>query len=156
MPSAQEILAPNAGAKILEAHAALRRLIQTVGPLVRDELAQPGAATRGLRAAGRELAHALRHHIDAEERVLEPVLRGIDAWGTERVERMLEEHVRQRMVIADVLRLAAGRGHDAVKLAHVLATLAAELLVDMDDEEKTILAPLFADDGIIDVEQVDG
>jgi hypothetical protein len=134
---------------ILHAHFALRRKIAALDPLLRRELETPGKGARGLRAKVRDLAETLHAHIDAEEKMLAPILHELDAWGPARVERMLRDHVAQRRAIAELLLLANRRRLDGATLARVTCEFVDDLLADMEHEESDLLPPLLDDGEVI-------
>jgi hypothetical protein len=142
-----------AHAAIVAAHASLRRLIDVLDPLLHREIESPGSVAMELRAKVKDLALASRAHIDVEEQMLRPLLRDIDAWGPQRVERMLTDHVRQRRAVAEMLLLANRRRHDASTLARAACEFVDDLLADMEHEEHELLPPLLEDGEVLHVRQ---
>ena len=142
-----------AHAAIVSAHARLRTQIAEIDPLLRRELERPGTAARELRRKVKQLAEALHAHIDAEEKMLAPILQDIDAWGPARVERMLEDHDAQRRAIAELLLLAKRRRAEGDAFARVACEFVDDLLADMEHEESEVLPPLLDDGEVIVVRQ---
>jgi hypothetical protein len=91
-----------------------------------------------------------------EEKILQPVIVQVDAWGPVRVERMIEEHREQRLLLRAVANDIADERRPSDELADELAWLVETLLHDMEREEKEFLAEdLLRDDGFV-VDQSDG
>lgn len=79
-------------------------------------------------------------HLAFEEVVLLPLLRDDPPTGRERADRLLDEHSRQRAVLASLYREA--RAHPELPtLAAKLAFLTSWLLADMAEEERCLLIP---------------
>jgi hypothetical protein len=118
-------------------HDELRLLIaalrSTAGSVLAAEAADTLRLVRRLRRAVEDLELQFGAHLDAEEAVLER----IDAWGPIRLELLRAEHARQRAVLA-ALRVAEGPPHGIALRA---ASLAEDLLEDIDAEERDLLAP---------------
>ena len=136
-------LAPSVVRKIiLEEHAQLRTKLAALKDLL----------TRGealaLRNGFQELAHFFLKHIDQEEKILRPVLKDIDAWGSVRVARMNEEHTLQRKEVDELLHLvSSGKPSEYQRK---IEDFTAELYKDMATEEREVLSPdLLKDDPII-------
>lgn len=122
------------GALMLEQHGGLRvrvgRCAELSARLLRGE---PVGAE--LAAELGQLRERFRDHVEAEERLLEPVLLSSDAWGPLRVERMLEEHEAEHAAFHE--RLDGGTQAVAARFAE----FAEELDAHMAAEERTFLAP---------------
>jgi iron-sulfur cluster repair protein YtfE (RIC family) len=104
-----------------------------------------------LRCAVDELQANFYAHLLTEEAILEPILLRIDAWGPIRLDLLRAEHSHQRAVLA-ALRSAEV---DAYSVARRAAALAEELLVDMDAEERDLLAPELLRDDPVCLDQSD-
>jgi hypothetical protein len=140
---------PEAHAAMLAAHATLRTLATDIDPVIRREIESPGSASSELRTKARALAVALRAHLEAEEQTLRPILRRLDAWGPERIDRMLIDHVKQRRAVAELLLLADRRRRNASTLARATCEFVDDMLADMEHEEKTTLPALLEDGQVI-------
>ena len=124
--------------RILAEHRELRKAIAKV-----NAADDPYKVT----LAARALLDRLIDHLDLEDQILEPLLRGIDAWGPERARRLREEHASQRTQVA-TLRTALATAPTA-ELATLARLFVDELLADMADEERDVLnAELLRDDCI--------
>jgi len=101
-----------------------------------------------LARVARELQLRFRAHLLFEEEALAPVLAQADLWGPERVQALHEEHRRQREELHTLIEgLESGWGPDVLAVA--LRSLAADLLIDMAEEERGCLqATVFKDDAI--------
>lgn len=117
-------------------HDQLRRTIQSTQVAARDVLASHGLAGV-LQAAVTALHHQLLIHLADEERLLEPVLSTLDAWGPVRASLLRAEHAHQRAVLAILV------GHTAWPAGPIVArralALCDDLLTDMDFEERELL-----------------
>ena len=74
-------------------------------------------------------------HLAFEEAVLLPVLRGAPSWGPERARRFVDEHARQRVMVATLHR-EASVAPELPLLAAKLTFLTFWLKADMADEER--------------------
>lgn len=78
-------------------------------------------------------------HLAFEERELAPRIRELDAWGGVREAALRCEHRAQRTRLEQVCALAEGSGVDDVtRLFRAISDLAADLLEDMVEEERTL------------------
>jgi iron-sulfur cluster repair protein YtfE (RIC family) len=121
---------------LLEQHAKLRMTIETARTSARKALAQRGSAG-AMKAAVAALQRDLLAHLADEEKLLEPILPQLDAWGPVRLDLLRAEHAHQRAVLAVLT------GHEASPAVTVVAgrTLAIcdDLLADMEFEERELL-----------------
>jgi hypothetical protein len=117
-------------------HARLRKTIEVARAAARHTLATGGSGGE-LQAAVILLERELLAHLADEEKLLEPVLARIDAWGAVRVDLLRAEHTHQRAVLA-VLTGEKAWPARAVVAGRTLA-LCDELLTDMDFEERELL-----------------
>jgi iron-sulfur cluster repair protein YtfE (RIC family) len=117
-------------------HARLRVTVEIARNAARHALARGGAAGE-LQTAVLTLQRELLAHLAEEEKLLEPVLREIDAWGAVRVDLLRAEHAHQRAVLAVLT------GHQAWPAGAVVAgrtlTLCDDLLSDMEFEERELV-----------------
>jgi Hemerythrin HHE cation binding domain len=118
-------------------HDQLRHLISALrsaaGSVLAAEDAEPVKLVGRLRRAVEELEVQFVAHLATEEAFLERV----DAWGPIRLELLQAEHARQRAVLA-AMRVAQGAPY---RIALRAASLAEDLLADIADEERDLLAP---------------
>jgi hypothetical protein len=91
-------------------------------------------------------ADDLRAHLAAEEELLEPILERLDAWGPVRLDLLRSDHAHQRAV----LHALADRKIGLREMAHRARSLVADVLLDMDAEERDLLSQgLLRDDAIV-------
>jgi hypothetical protein len=95
-----------------------------------------GGTSDGLFPAVEALERDLLAHLVDEERLLGPILAGIDAWGPVRLERLRTEHARQRAVLATLNR----RSVPLRAVASRTLALCEDLLADMDFEETELFS----------------
>ncbi len=136
---------------LLSQHQRLRQLIAALREAAASVLA---ASDEPLQKRALALACAigvfgndLRTHLAAEEDLLGPVLRHVDAWGPVRLELLRAEHAHQRAVL-DALRTDRKLGpRDMAKRA---CSLTADVLADMESEERDPFAEsVLHDDPVI-------
>ena len=133
---------------VLEQHTALRELLQRALEESTRGLRREGSGLSDLCAAARELHGRFHAHLAFEERALAPLLGIMDLWGPERVATLLAEHDRQRAEMNTILE-GIEAGWDAERIALTLRSLATDLLVDMEEEERGCLdAELLRQDAI--------
>lgn len=78
-------------------------------------------------------------HMGFEESELVPLLRRSDDWGPEKAAVLLDEHARQRAELNTLLEGENGAWDDRA-IALIIETLVGEILEDMQEEEKGVLA----------------
>lgn len=117
-------------------HAHLRTTIERARDAARNALEQRGVAGE-LQAAVSALQKELFGHLADEEKLLEPILPTIDAWGAVRLDLLRAEHAHQRAVLAVLT------GHQAWPAGPVVAgrtlALCDDLLTDMEFEERELI-----------------
>jgi hypothetical protein len=123
---------------VLEQHSVLRELLQRALDATTHGLRGVGADLSELCAAARELHHRFLAHLTFEERALAPLLGMMDLWGPERVAELLAEHTRQRAELDTILE-GIEDGWDVERVAVTLRSLATDLLIDMEEEERGCL-----------------
>ncbi len=134
-------------AQILSQHAAIREILGRLNTDAMD--AFRGTESGELAQSLRSFLRTLQDHTAFEEETLVPLLRESDPWGPQRATRLLEEHVRQRAELAAMEREAAA-GHTPATLALMTQTLIAEVLADMEHEERNYLVPdVLRDDAVV-------
>lgn len=142
--------------RVLSEHDELRELLEQLERAARAVLQGHASAADELRERTRSLEERLRAHFELEERILAPALREADPWGPERVERLDEDHVRQRAML-DGLRGAAVHPQRSVLELALLAWGFARLLrEDMEEEERLLLSEQLLRDDIIGIEVYSG
>jgi hypothetical protein len=132
--------------QVLDQHRELRRLITRI-----VDATAPGRPREPLMGLLRDLRARLFQHLAFEEQTLTSALAEADAWGPQRVRDMLDEHARQR---AEVEVIVQGiETWDAEGLNLAARTLAADLIHDMDAEERGPLSPDLLRDDVVNVDQ---
>jgi hypothetical protein len=127
-------------------HAHLRRTIETAREAARNLLASRGIAGE-LQGAVTTLQKELLEHLSDEERLLEPILAEIDAWGPVRVSLLHAEHAHQRAVLAILTGPTAWPA--ATLVAGRTLSLCEDLLVDMEFEERELLSDKILRDDLV-------
>ena len=94
-------------------------------------------------------------HLAFEEKSLLPILRDDLPLGPERADRLLDDHRQQRASLATLHREACAFPQVPI-LAAKLAFLAAWLLADMEEEERSLLLPDVVRDDVIAIDQSTG
>ncbi len=135
--------------RILEDHARLRVLIAELDDVALRVMDGDRRLALRMRALAEGLRDTFLHHLDLEDGVLVPVLRTLDAWGTDRAARLAAEHRAQRERFGRHLGELVDQSRAPEDVAADLHALAIELLLDMLHEEKTVLdADLLRDDPV--------
>lgn len=140
---------------LLAQHEVLRERLFEISALL-DEMADGDrTVSLQLKALAQRFASAFLSHVEQEERLLEPLLPTIDAWGPERLAYLKEEHGHQRQLLAS-FQARIAYVQSSQRLAEVIQALISSVLVDMDNEEADLLTPdLFRDDAIV-IDQMAG
>lgn len=102
-----------------------------------------------------QLCVEVRLHLEYEEDVLVPILRGADAWGPVRVEELAREHADQRAVITALLEEAEGI-QEMRELTGEIAEFTRRLERDIEEEERDLLTAEALGDRIVVIDQIDG
>ncbi|MEP6651932.1 MAG: hemerythrin domain-containing protein [Myxococcales bacterium] len=139
---------------ILIQHQKIRALLahaREVADRALDGEASPGNAVAS--AIG-EIHATLEIHLQFEEKVLVDIFNDDLPLGPIRVERLRDEHARQRATLAGI-HAEAKAGPLVPLLAAKLAFLASWLLDDMDEEERTMLTPDVMRDDVLPLDQTD-
>lgn len=151
----QRVDAGSARHAILAQHAKLRALLgraRTVADAALD--GAPPTADAVASAIG-DIRQTMEIHLAFEEAVLLPLLRDDLPLGPQRAARLLDEHTRQRAMLAALHREAAAHP-ELPTLAAKLAFLVRWLLADMAEEESCLLNPDVVRDDIVVVDQSRG
>jgi iron-sulfur cluster repair protein YtfE (RIC family) len=143
-------------ALLLLQHKQLRERIVEVGEAAANVLAcsEPELATRAdeLTRAVIAFADDMNLHLAAEEELLAPVLERLDACGPVRLELLRSEHAHQRAILH---MLHIERRLQPREMARRVRSLVADVLVDMNAEEKDLLSEVLLRDDPIVVDQSD-
>jgi iron-sulfur cluster repair protein YtfE (RIC family) len=125
---------------ILRQHAHLRSLLARASSVAETALDERACNPDDVACSIGDVRTTMEIHLAFEESVLLPILREEVARGAERALHMLEEHDRQRALLAKLHREASAHPQLPM-LAAKLAFLASWLLNDMAEEEQALLAP---------------
>jgi hypothetical protein len=88
--------------RCLAQHEWLRVMLQQARTLARRLLAGE-AVEHAFEATLRRLREGYAAHNAFEQSVLEPMLRDVDAWGSARIARMVEEHTAEHEALEELL-----------------------------------------------------
>ena len=124
---------------VLADHEALRCMLVRVEVLAHHVLQGRLRFAKELREQFMVLDARFREHLELEEQTLAPALLASDAWGPDRVERLHEEHARQREVMTETWH-AGRRGEPNILVFALLAWGFVRMLrEDMAEEERISL-----------------
>jgi len=140
---------------ILAQHVHLRDLLARARALAEARLDGDTSIPDAVASAVGDVRAAMEVHLTFEEAVLLPLFRNDLPLGPERAERLVDEHLRQRMMLA-ALHKEACHHPELPTLAAKLATVTSWLLADMDEEERSVLAPDALREDIVVVDQTRG
>ena len=121
---------------ILWQHGRIRALLERARTVADAALDGDAPSVDAVAPAIVDLRSTIEVHLTFEETVLLPLLRD-DALGSQRADRLLDEHTRQREVLAALHREAAAHPQLPM-LAAKLAFLASWLMADMAEEERCL------------------
>jgi len=131
---------------LLGQHAHLRETIQTAQAAARNVVAARPLGGE-LQAAVIALQRELLAHLADEERLLEPILTNIDAWGPIRAGLLRAEHAHQRAVLAVLTGPTAWPA--ATLVAGRTLSLCEDVLTDMAFEERELMNEKLLRDDLI-------
>jgi hypothetical protein len=134
--------------QVLGQHQELRELLNEAMKRTTRVLKESGSD--GLIPIALEIRRRMHAHMAYEERALFPVLLEADLWGPERVGALLVEHARQSAEL-DTMVEGLHSGWDEDRVALVLRSLVADILVDMAAEEAGPLSRPLLNDEILEV-----
>lgn len=135
---------------ILVEHEGLRISLRAIEELLDRVDAGDVAARKSAHQQLTAMLQTFLRHIEHEERILQPVLAQIDAWGPQRSAAMSEEHKLQRAL---VMQLTSVDPEDDPKAwVRDVRIFTKDLLLDMADEEKTCLSPNVLRDDVVVVD----
>ena len=117
-------------------HVHLRKTIELARTAANGAIQGMVSGTE-LQSAVSTLARELLGHLADEERLLEPILANLDAWGPVRLSLLRAEHAHQRAVLAVLTGKPAWAASSLV--AGRMLSMCNDLLVDMEFEERELL-----------------
>jgi hypothetical protein len=124
--------------RVLEQHGELRELLRQSLDATTRAFRHEGPGIDELSRLIHDLRKRFRAHLTFEERTLLPILAQLDPWGPERVADLRDEHARQRAQLDTLVEGIQG-AWERERLALTLRSLATDLLIDMDEEERGCL-----------------
>ena len=119
---------------LLADHSRLRRLLVELEDLA-DRVANDTEVVSQFHSVAKQFRRALETHNQAEENVLQPLLRACDSWAPSRAEQMMLEHVAEHGSI-----LAAFDSSETVELSSAVPRMAEDLREHMAKEEGSFLS----------------
>lgn len=134
--------------RVLEQHQTLRQLLQQSLDATTRAFQPEGPNRDEISRLVFELRSRFWAHLAFEERHLAPVLANLDLWGPERVQDLYTEHMRQRAQL-EILVEGIAHGWDVQHIALALRSLATDLLLDMEEEERGCVSASLLQDEII-------
>lgn len=140
---------------ILAQHVHLRDLLERARALADAALNGDRSAPDAVVSAIGDVRSAMEVHLTYEEAVLLPLFRNDLPLGPARADQLVDEHVRQRAMLA-ALHQEACRHPELPTLAVKLAALTSWLLADMAEEERSVLTPDVVRDDAVVIDQSDG
>jgi hypothetical protein len=140
---------------ILWQHARIRTLLEKARELADARLDEERFDPYAVASAIGDIHSAMEVHLRFEEAVLLPLLRDDLPVGPQRADRLVEEHLQQRSMLA-ALHNEASTQPELPLLASKLAALTSWLLADMVEEERSLLNPDAVRDDVVVVDQNSG
>jgi iron-sulfur cluster repair protein YtfE (RIC family) len=140
---------------ILWQHGRIRELLERAHAVAEAALDGEAPSPDAVASAIGDLRSTMEVHLRFEETVLLPLLRDDLPVGPQRAEQLVDEHQRQRSVLASIHK-EAGAYPQLPTLAAKLAFLTSWLLADMEEEERCLLIPEVVRDDIVVVDQTGG
>jgi iron-sulfur cluster repair protein YtfE (RIC family) len=140
---------------ILWQHVRLRQLLGRAQALAEARLDGDVSVPDAVASAIGDLHSAMEVHLTFEESVLLPLFRDDLPLGPARAEGLVDEHHRQRAMLAGLHKEACDHP-ELPTLAAKLAVLASWLLADMEEEERSLLNPDALRDDVVVVDQTCG
>ena len=141
---------------VLEDHARLRLRLRDLRAAA--EWAGTGDPSRGaeLLREAELFADLFFRHLEMEEAQLLPLLRTIDAWGSERARLVLDEHREQRRLLLGYVRDLHDPHSGLARLARETLALIADIEADMLHEEESVLSEDLLRDDVISLDPMGG
>ena len=151
----QRIDAATARRSILLQHERIRALLVRAREIAERALDEEPLPLDAVASAIGDIHATFEIHLRFEEKVLVDILNDDLPLGPLRAQRLREEHAHQRATLTGIHNEAKA-APQLPMLAAKLAFLAGWLLQDMDEEERTLLAPHTLRDDIVAIDQSDG
>lgn len=136
--------------EIATQHAALRELLAEIDALVAEfERAGEGAPDLGRRLHDRGFAlyERFRSHLGSEQTLLEPALRRAGETGRKLARRLANEHHEQRELLKFLVARLEQNPEPTLIVVRELEHFGGFLRFEMDQEERTMLAPGLLEQG---------
>ena len=149
---ARRVDAGTARRGILWQHERIRTLLEHARAVAEARLDGQAEPLDAVASAIGDVRSIFEVHLSFEETVLLPLLRDDLPVGPLRADRLLDEHTRQRAVLA-ALHDEARAHPELATLAAKLAFLAEWLLADMAEEEHSLLVPDVVRDDVVIIDQ---
>jgi len=140
---------------ILWQHRQLRALLEKAGAVAHAALDDLPLIAGAVASAIGDIRSTMEVHLAFEESVLLPLLGDDLPVGPQRAERLLDEHTRQRAMLAS-LHAEACAHPELPTLATKLAFLTRWLLADMAEEERCLITEEAVRDSVVVVDQASG
>jgi hemerythrin-like domain-containing protein len=141
------------GERLRLEHAILRTALEGLARALPRPTARPDPrSTLMLRSAAWELYLTLVSHLEFEETFVAPVVRDHDAWGEERVTRMICEHNEQRRMVRELVEDNESDMKSIGELVTAARAVIAALEVDMRSEER-LLARVLDGSSVVEDQQ---
>jgi hypothetical protein len=140
---------------ILAQHVEIRDLLSRSQSTADAALAGESQEPDAVASAIGDIRTTMEVHLTFEEKTLLPLLRDDLPLGPERADRLLDEHRRQRHMLA-LLHEEAVAGPLLPILAAKLDVLVRWLLADMEEEERCLLIPDVVRDDLVVIDQSGG
>ncbi len=140
---------------ILWQHVRLRQLLERAQALAEARLDGDVSVPDAIASVIGDLRSVMEVHLTFEESVLLPLFRDDLPLGPERADRLVDEHRRQRAMLAG-LHKEASHHPELPTLAAKLSALTSWLLADMDEEERAVLNPDTLRDDVVVIDQTCG
>jgi hypothetical protein len=140
---------------ILWQHRRIRTLLEQSRAVADAALDAEAPGFDAVVSAIGDVRATLEIHLAFEEAVLLPLLRDDLPVGPQRADRLLDEHTRQRAMLAGLHQEACAHP-ELPTLAVKLAFLASWLLADMAEEEASLLVADVIRDDVVVVDQSSG
>ncbi len=136
-------------AMLADQHDRIRGLLDEIERLASDPAAEarPDLAIE-LAAVLSRLARVVAAHNASEEAALRPLLAETDAWGPDRVEHMMADHVAEHAALRGMIEPLQGLT-DVVRLRQSAAELATRLRGHLEAEEQAFLNPRVLRDDVV-------
>jgi len=141
--------------RILQDHAVLREDLRKLEVEVDAMHAHP-ARRPEIANLARGLLSQLIAHTEAEDEVLAPALRDLDAWGAIRATMLLDHHESQRVQLRRLIEVYGGGEGDRKWLAQLTIEWIYDVRADMVHEETSVLSAALLKDDFIDVAMESG